>query len=133
MIVFALALALQSDPPPFIQYLEEAEALGRATFLAGVCEGLGVIKIDRDAVTVMLDAFEDRAIAAKTSGGLLVSAMDRGGAMEKEAHERLLDLGPKDDAQARRARAARLTEYFGDACGDLTVDYPEAFTLPAES
>lgn len=122
MVVLALALAMQSEPPPFIQYLEEAEALGRATYLAGACAGLGIIEFDRQAVEDLVDDFERRSIIAKTNGGLLNSAIERGIAVEKEAVARMTDLGPDDGSERRRRREAQAVEYFGDGCADLTLD-----------
>lgn len=121
-------LALQ-DPPPFVQYLEEAEALGRMSYMGGLCVGLGIVTGDEGKVDAAFEDFWRRATIAKTEGRLLGDAIQRGIDREKAASDLMSDLGPDDGSEQRRRRELQAIEYFGDGCGDLVINYPETFAL----
>lgn len=121
-------LAIQ-DPPPFIQYIEEAEALGRMSYLGGVCVGLGILTGDEDKVAAIAEDFWRRATIARTEGPLLSEAIERGSDREKAASDLMGDLGADDGSDQRRRRELQAIEYFGDGCADLVINYPEAFAL----
>ncbi|KQW79743.1 hypothetical protein [Brevundimonas sp. Root1279] len=132
MIAILAALALQSAPP-YLQFMEEAEALGRAAYLGGVCAGMGIVETDEGALQDLADDFIRRATIARTDGPVLDGALQSGIQREKEAVALMMDLGPDDGSARRRQREDQAAEYFGKGCADLTLDYPEAFKLPAEN
>lgn len=128
MISIALALALQSAPPPYLQYMEEAEALGRASYLGGVCTGLGMVETHQDELAELVQDFWRRAIIDRTDSPMLAEAISRGTEREKAAIQTLLDLGPDDGSDRRQRREDQAADYIGKGCADLTLDYPAAFT-----
>lgn len=132
MIEIAIALAIQSEPPPYLQYMEEAEALGRATYLGGVCAGMGIIEGDAVALQELVLDLHRRATIDKADGPMLSMALKRGQDREKEAVKLMMDVGPDDGSERRERREAQAVEYFGDGCARLTIDYPSAFTMPDE-
>jgi hypothetical protein len=117
------------EPPPFIQYVQEAEALGRASYLSGVCVGLGVLADDQRALADALDEFQRRAVIARTDGPLVDSAFQQGVEREKAAVALMADLGPADGSPRRQRQEAQATEYFVTGCSDLVLDYPSVFRL----
>lgn len=121
------------EPPPFIQYIEEAEALGRASYLSSVCVGIGVLADDRGALTDALDDFQRRTVLAQTDGPVVNAAFQRGIDREKQAVELMSDLGPADGSPRRRRREEQAIEYFAVGCSDLVLDYPDVFRLAPES
>lgn len=131
MIGLALAVALQTAPP-HLQFMEEAEALGRATYLGGACAGMGVVEGDPVALQELVLDLHRRAMIAKTDGPLLSMALQRGQEREEQAVALMTDLGPDDGSERRRLREERAYEYFGNGCADLTLDYPSAFTMSDE-
>lgn len=124
-------LAIQ-DPPPYVQYAGEAEALGRATYLAGACTAMGIIETDEVAMRAVIEDFWRRAIIARTEGPALRAALQAGSQREAAALEVIMDFGPDDGSVARQRREDQASEYVGNGCADLTLDYPEAFSIPAE-
>lgn len=132
MIGPIIALALQSEPPPHLQYMEEAEALGRATYLGGVCAGMGIIQGDAAALQELVLDLHWRATIDKAEGPMLSMALQRGTEREREAVKLMMDVGPDDGSERRQRREAQAVEYFGDGCAELTLDYPAAFKLPPE-
>lgn len=124
-------LAIQ-DPPPYVQFMEEGEALGRAAYMAGFCIAAGMITGDTSSLDEVADDFARRATIAGTEGPLLNAAIERGVEREKAAIALMMDLGPDDGSERRQRREDQAAEYLGNGCGDLVVDYPEAFSLAAE-
>lgn len=120
------------DPPPYVQYMAEAEALGRASYLGGVCSGLGIIEGDGDKVAELADDFVRRAVMARTDVPMVESAIQQGIERERAAVELLLDFGPDDGSERRQRREDQAAEYFGARCADLTLNYPSAFSLPSD-
>ena len=132
MIALLLAFAVQAAPPPHEQYMEEAEALGRAALLGGVCAGMGFVKLDSAALDQVVLDFNRRTLAVDDEGNLLTGAIERGGRRELATVERLLDMGADDGSQRRRRLEARMVEYFRHGCAELTRDYPSAYTMSGE-
>lgn len=116
------------EPPPFLQYMEEAETLGRMNYMAGFCESIGIVTVDRPALQELSADFDRRAIMDKTDGPVVVNAFREGADREKYAIETMMDFGPADGPQYQR-RYDQAVEYLGDACGDLVIDYPSVFSL----
>lgn len=129
MIGLVMALALQSEPPPYLQYMEEAEGLGRATYLGGICAGMGVIQGNPVQLQELVLDLHRRATMDKAEGPLLSAALARGSEREKEAVNLMMNVGPDDGSAQRQRREAQAVEYFGDGCARLTIDYPSAFTM----
>lgn len=129
MIGLALALMIQAEPPPFLQFIEEAEALGRASYMGGICSALKIVESDAASVTALVDDFRRRAIMAKTDGPIVEDALTRGVEREKAASAVMIDFGPDDGSERRRRREDQAADYFGTACADLTINYPEAFKI----
>lgn len=128
MIALIFALAVQSTPPPYLQFMEEGEALGRASYLGGVCAGLGLVASEKDDLIGLLDDLERRAILAGTDGPVVSGAVSAGVDREKRAVDTMLDLGPDDGSERRQRREAQTVEYLGKGCADLTINYPTVFT-----
>lgn len=120
-------MIIWQEPPPYVQYMQEAEALGRASYLAGVCTRFGVITADQDAMQEMVVDLYRRATIDRAEGPQLVEAVQSGSDRERAAVELMLDLGADDGSERRRQREARAGEYFGTGCADLTIKYPAAF------
>lgn len=134
MIATAIALALANapidqEPPPFLQFMEEGEALGRAIHLGAVCAGLKIVDIDQGKLSEIVDDFFRRAVIAKVDGPFINGAVKQGMERERAATKLMLDLGPNDGSETSLRREEQAVEYFGDGCADLTLDYPEAFRL----
>lgn len=121
------------DPPPYIQYIEEAEALGRAAYLGGACAGLGVLIRDQEAVADAIDDFSRRTVLAGTDGPLVDAAFQSGIDREKAAVALMLDLGPDDGSARRQRREEQVTEYFVNGCSDLVINYPGVFRLAPDA
>lgn len=119
------------EPPPFIQYMEEAETLGRASYLAGVCTGMNMISTDQPALQEMLGDFERRSVMARTDGPVLNNSFQAGVDRERAAVALMLDLGPDDGSEGRQRREDQAAEYIGNGCAELTLDYPEVFAITA--
>ena len=126
------AFALQADPPPFLDYIEEAEALGRAGYMAGACVSLGIIEADGDALDELEQDFRRRAVLARTDGPIIEAAIQRGIERERAASTMMFDLGPDDGSARRLRREAQAVEYFGAGCADLALDYPSAFRMSGD-
>jgi hypothetical protein len=120
------------EPPPFIQYVQEAEALGRASYLGGVCVGLGVLADDQAALADALDDFQRRAVLARTDGPVVSAAFQQGIEREKSAVALMGDLGPADGSPRRQRREAQVIDYFVTGCSDLVLDYPDVFRLASD-
>lgn len=129
MFALIFALAVQSAPPPYLQFMEEAEALGRASYLGGVCTGLGMVASEKDDVVELLNDLERRAILAGTDGPVISGAVMAGIDREKRAVDTIMDLGPDDGSERRQRREAQAVEYLGNGCADLTINYPSVFKL----
>lgn len=132
MIGLALAFMIQSGPPPFLQYAEEAEALGRAAYLGGVCAGMGVVEGDQEAVVELFDDFQRRATLARTDGPVVEAALTQGLEREKAAITLMMEWGADDGSEHRQRRENQAAEYFGNNCAALVRNYPTAFKLPAK-
>lgn len=132
MIALLLAFAVQAGPPTHEQYVEEAEALGRAALLGGVCAGLGLVKLDSDALDQVVLDFNRRTDSIEDERGLLTGAIERGGKRELATIERLLDMGADDGSERRRRREAQMVEYFRHGCAELMRNYPSAYTIAGE-
>lgn len=129
MLALIFALAVQSAPPPYLQFMEEAEALGRMSYLGGVCAGMGIVQAERDDVVELLNDFERRAILAGTDGPVVAGAVNAGIEREKKAVETIMDLGPDDGSARRKRREDQASGYLGNGCAELTINYPTVFKL----
>lgn len=123
-------LAIQ-DPPPYVQFAAEAEALGRLSFLGGFCIGTKILEGDPADIEALAEDFDRRATLAGVNGPLMVEAINRGIDREEAAIDLILDMGPEDGSEQRQRREAQMVEYVGNGCGDLVVDYPDVFSIPA--
>lgn len=128
VLALTLTLALQTTPPPHTEFMIEAEALGRVSYLGGICKGLGLVDSKADDVAGLLDDFQRRAILAGTEGPLLEQAVSGGIDREKRAVETMLDLGDDDGSERRQRREDQAAQYLGNGCADLTINYPSVFT-----
>lgn len=128
VLALALALTLQADPPPHQQFMEEAEALGRVSYLGGICKGLGLVDSNAEGVVGLVDDFQRRAILAGTDGPLLDQTALAGTNREKRAVETMLDLGDDDGSERRRRQEDQAAQYIGNGCAGLTINYPSVFT-----
>ncbi len=116
------------EPPPFLQYMEEAEKIGGMGYTAGICAGMGIITIDQPAMLEIADDFERRAILAKTDGPMLEAAFKAGDDRARANIETMLNVG-EEASPGHERRVDQAVEYLGDACGDLVIDYPAVFQL----
>lgn len=120
------------EPPPYVQFMTEAEAIGRASYLGGVCTAFGLVASSEADVEALVDDFLRRAIIAKVEGPMLAQAITDGSDREEAAVKVIMDLGPDDGSATRQRREAQLVEYFGNGCADLTIDYPDTFRWVAD-
>lgn len=128
MLALIFALAVQSATQPYLQFMEEAEALGRASYLGGMCTGLGLVASEQDDVVELLDDLERRTILAGADGPIISGAVSAGIDREKRAVDTMMDLGPDDGSERRQRREAQAVENFGKGCANLTINYPSVFT-----
>lgn len=131
-LVVAFAAAAPQSAPPYLQFMEEAEALGRASYMGGFCKGMGIVTSDQAAFQDIADDFIRRATIAQVDGPVLRAAIDAGIQRERQAIELMADLGPDDGSERRRRREDQAADYFGKGCADLTINYPSAFQMVDE-
>lgn len=130
MLALIFALAVQSAPPPFLDYIEEASELGRASVMAGACSAMEIVEVDRAKLTELLEDFDRRAIIDRANGPVLNQALRTGAEREKQNLKTMMDLGADDGSERRLRREEQLTEYLGNGCADLAINYPAVFKLP---
>lgn len=119
------------EPPAFIEYVGEAEKIGRMTYVAGVCAGMGLVSVDQPGFVEITEDFKRRSILAKTDGPILDGAFQVGVDREKANVETMLNVGEEGSPGYARRRA-QAVEYFGNACSDLVIDYPAVFEMAAD-
>lgn len=117
------------DPPPYVQYMAEAEALGRAVYLGGFCTGLGIVVSDPVAMQDLADDFMRRSVIARTDGPVVDEAFRQGIERERTAVDLMMDFGPDDGSERRQRREDQASDYIGNGCAELTIDYPSAFSI----
>lgn len=113
------------EPPPFVQYMAEAEAVGRMTFAAGMCSASGVLATDERAVVTAVDAFQRRAVIARVWGPVVEQAYRDGIATERAEFALMNDVAESLSERDRDARVQDLTDYLVDRCGGLLRDFPD--------
>lgn len=132
LLQLVLAVTTLQSAPPYIQFMEEAEALGRASYMGGFCKGMGIVTSNQAAFQDIADDFIRRATIANVDGPVLRSTIDSGIDRERQAIELMADLGPDDGSERRRRREDQAADYFGKGCADLTINYPSAFQMVDE-
>lgn len=131
MIVLALVAALQAAPPS-LEYIEEAQALGAASFMAGFCVRSGVLQGDPDALKIQLRDLARRAAMERVDPDLVAYAVSTGSERQQEALEAVLDLGSDDGSISYRNREEQAVNYIGRRCSDLAMQYPATFDVAAD-
>ena len=118
------------EPPPYVQFLSEAEAMGRAAHDAGVCAGMGIIVTTEARVQATGDEFIRRAVIARIDGRMLRQAIRRGSDAAEQEWEFMTDIPADLPAAQKATREQLLVEFAGDRCGGIVADYPGMADLP---
>lgn len=93
---------LVQDPPPYVQYAEEAADLARMTHAAGACDRLGYT-ISRDAGVAELTAFGRRSEIDRVGSDFALRAYRTANQSERASWESMFHAGdglPQDQADA---------------------------------
>lgn len=120
------------EPPPYVDYVVEAERLGRASTAAGICKAAGIVEIDLAAGEAEANAFQRRAVIARTWGPVVEAAFHRGMEIEREEFRLMSSIPEGLPASEHGERVDDLVEYLADRCGQLVADYPSMARFPAE-
>lgn len=120
------------EPPPYVQFMTEAEDLGRFGFVAGVCTRMRLVEADPVAASAVGDDFQRRAIVARVWGPMVQQALQNGADQERRDFRVLADIPDTLPADEARRRAGHLEDYLVDRCGWILRTYPEAVSLPPE-
>lgn len=121
------------EPPPYIQYLSEAEQLGRMAVSAGHCAGMDVIESSSGQVEEVTDDFLRRAIIARVDVAMIHAAMNRGITAAEDEWKFMFDLPAGLTQSQRTAREERLVDFVGERCASVVIDYPAVGALREEA
>lgn len=116
------------DPPPYVQYAEEAAALARLSLSAGVCSNLRYT-VDRDAGAEEVQAYVRRAIIDRVGREYAESTF--AAAIDTESAEWRFMTGEQSgqDADAALADAAR---FFVVRCSEASAAYPAVISADGD-
>lgn len=120
------------DPPPYVQYMAEAEEIGRMSYAAGICAGAGIIVADQKSVEEVANAFQRRAVIARVWGPVVESAVLQGIEAEKADFLIISEIPDGLSAEQEAARVDDVIDYLTDRCGRVVRDYPEVGQLAPE-
>lgn len=120
------------EPPPYVQYMSEAENLGRMGYAAGVCIRFRLLAGDEASVTAAGDEFQRRAVIARTWGPLVEQAITNGAAQERREFAFIADIPDNlPEAEAARRRLA-LEDFLVERCGWVLRHFPDVVSLPPD-
>lgn len=124
-------LAIQ-DPPPYVQYAEEASSLARMGIAAGICDGIDY-EVDRRAGEAAIAALERRAVI----DGVGVQWVRRAfqAAMEEEiAGFQTITKRVGDDLWSDESLAIRrdMAEYYAVRCEEAARRWPSVVSASGD-
>ena len=109
------------DPPPYVQFMEEAREMGELSYAYGVCGALQVIEIDparaQRAAEAAGDDLARRAIAAGALTELMLAAQNDGSDQAKADFRFMLAEPPANETEAQAIlRENAIEDFLVDRC-----------------
>lgn len=126
MITLALSLGLLLQDPPITDWMQEAERLGRVSYNAGACAAFGMVDVTKEQVEREGNAFQRRAIVARTWSPVLLDAVSTG-SDQAAAELEVMTAGFDDMPEAElQKRVVEIEDYLVDRCAEVVRVIPGA-------
>lgn len=118
------------DPPPYIQFMEEAETISRVGVSAAACGAFGFV-FHEEQLRLLVQDFERRAIIAGADGPMLNASTTQAIETEGRRWRTMADLGDPNGPDRER-REQQAVDFAAERCAEVLVDYPNLLSSAPE-
>lgn len=116
-------IAFMQEPPPYVQYAEEAAALARMTHAAAACDRLGYT-ISQEAGVAEMNAFGRRSEIDRVGSEFALRAYRSANQSERTSWERMLHAGDGLSQDEEDAALVDMMTFLVTRCREASRLYP---------